>query len=217
MRVGNLKVWLGATLVGFFFLGALSAAQPVGTIPESSPPPSSFEGTLRPGDRLRFSVREDSNLAAELVVGSDGNIELPLLGQIAAAGKTLAQVSRETCRALEAEYLVTATVRLSLLDRPEKSTKRGRIYLAGRMRKIGSVEIDLSETNTLGRVILANGGLSEFADGRRVRVIRRTPGADALQTLIVDLDEILQKGRIDKDLALQDGDFVIADAKLVNW
>jgi hypothetical protein len=43
------------------------------------------------------------------------------------------------------------------------------------MRKIGSVEIDLSETNTLGRVILANGGLSEFADGRRVRVIRRTP------------------------------------------
>jgi protein involved in polysaccharide export with SLBB domain len=33
----------------------------------------------------------------------------------------------------------------------------------------------------------------------------------------VDLDEILQKGRIDKDIALIDGDFIIADAKLVNW
>lgn len=208
---------LSATLAALLALGAGRAAQPAAPTPDKAPPPRSFEGELRPGDRLRFSVREDPNLATELLVGSDGNLELPLLGQIVAAGKTIAQVTEETRKALESEYLVSATVRISLTERPEKSTKRGRVYLAGRMRKIGSVEIDLSDANTLGRVVLANGGLSEFADGRRVRIIRRTPDSETLQTIIVDLDEILQKGRIDKDIALRDGDFVIADAKLVNW
>jgi protein involved in polysaccharide export with SLBB domain len=108
-------------------------------------------------------------------------------------------------------------VRLLLVERPEKSSSRGRVYLAGQMRKIGVVEIDLSERNTVGRVILANGGLSDFADARRIRIIRKMAGGEQLETITVDLEEVLKKGRIDRDIPLLDGDFVIADAKLVNW
>ena len=110
-----------------------------------------------------------------------------------------------------------ATVRLLLIDRPEKSSSRGRVYLAGQMRKIGVVEIDLSERNTVGRVILASGGLSDFADAKRIRIVRKSAGGGDLETLTVDLEEVLKKGRIDRDVPLFDGDFVIADSKLVNW
>ena len=172
---------------------------------------------LRPGDRLRFAVLEDTDAAAEVVVNASGKIDLPLLGLWGVAGKSVDEVTRETKAALESEYFVSATVRLLLVDRPEKSSSRGRVYLAGQMRKIGVVEIDLSERNTAGRVILSSGGLSDFADAKRIRIVRKSPGRDELETLTVDLEEVLKKGRIDRDVPLFDGDFVIADAKLVNW
>jgi polysaccharide biosynthesis/export protein len=162
-------------------------------------------------------VLEDADASAELVVNASGKIDLPLLGLWSVSGKAVDQVTQETKTALEAEYFVKATVRLLLVERPEKSSSRGRVYLAGQMRKIGVVEIDLSERNTVGRVILANGGLSDFADARRIRIIRKMAGGEQLETITVDLEEVLKKGRIDRDIPLLDGDFVIADAKLVNW
>ena len=172
---------------------------------------------LRPGDRLRFSVQEDPEATAEIVVNASGKGDFPLLGLWAVAGRTVEQIAAEARTALEAEFLVRATVRLLLVERPEKSSSRGRVYLAGQMRKIGVVEIDLSESNTAGRVILASGGLSDFADAKRIRIVRKVAGRADLETLTVDLEEVLKKGRIDRDVPLLDGDFVIADAKLVNW
>jgi protein involved in polysaccharide export with SLBB domain len=172
---------------------------------------------LRPGDRLRFSVQEDPEATAEIVVNASGKGDFPLLGLWVVAGRTVEQIAAEARTALEAEFLVRATVRLLLVERPEKSSSRGRVYLAGQMRKIGVVEIDLSESNTAGRVILASGGLSDFADAKRIRIVRKVAGRADLETLTVDLEEVLKKGRIDRDVPLLDGDFVIADAKLVNW
>jgi polysaccharide export outer membrane protein len=180
------------------------------------PPAAPGELLLRPGDRLRFSVMEDPDLSAEAVISGSGKIELPLIGLSVAAGKSVEQVSAEARQALEAAFLVKATVRIMLVERPERSANRGRVFLAGQMRKIGVADIDLSENNTLGRVVLANGGLADFADGRKIRIIRKRGSSAVVETLIVDLDEVLKKGRIDKDVPLFDGDFVIADAKLVN-
>ncbi len=200
------RVLFACALLAWFTLTSPVAGAPAGT-----------DLPLRPGDRLRFAVLEDADASAELVVNASGKIDLPLLGLWSVAGKAVDQVAQETKSALEAEYFVKATVRLLLVDRPDKSSSRGRVYLAGQMRKIGVVEIDLSERNTAGRVILANGGLSDFADARRIRIIRKAAGGEQLETITVDLEEVLKKGRIDRDIPLLDGDFVIADAKLVNW
>ena len=200
------RVLFACAFLAWFTLTSPVAGAPAGT-----------DLPLRPGDRLRFAVLEDADASAELVVNASGKIDLPLLGLWSVAGKAVDQVAQETKSALEAEYFVKATVRLLLVDRPDKSSSRGRVYLAGQMRKIGVVEIDLSERNTAGRVILANGGLSDFADARRIRIIRKMAGGEQLETITVDLEEVLKKGRIDRDIPLLDGDFVIADAKLVNW
>lgn len=202
-------------LRSFLILGFLLAAGAAASAPEASAGPAEMK--LRPGDRLRFAVLEDSDASAEVVVNASGKIDLPLLGLWSVAGKGVDEVTNETKSALESEYFVRATVRFLLVDRPEKSSSRGRVYLAGQMRKIGVVEIDLSERNTVGRVILASGGLSDFADAKRIRIVRKSAGGGDLETLTVDLEEVLKKGRIDRDVPLFDGDFVIADSKLVNW
>jgi protein involved in polysaccharide export with SLBB domain len=207
-----------ARRLAFTFAVLLGGLDPVPTLAaEVNTASAPAEIRLRPGDRLRFAVLEDSDAAAEVVVNASGKIDLPLLGLWAVSGKSVDEVTRETKSALESEYFVRATVRLLLVDRPEKSSSRGRVYLAGQMRKIGVVEIDLSERNTVGRVILSSGGLSDFADAKRIRIVRKSAGGGDLETLTVDLEEVLKKGRIDRDVPLLDGDFVIADSKLVNW
>lgn len=207
-----------ARRLAFTFAVLLGGLDPVPTLAaEVNTASAPAEIRLRPGDRLRFAVLEDSDAAAEVVVNASGKIDLPLLGLWAVSGKSVDEVTRETKSALESEYFVRATVRLLLVDRPEKSSSRGRVYLAGQMRKIGVVEIDLSERNTVGRVILSSGGLSDFADAKRIRIVRKSAGGGDLETLTVDLEEVLKKGRIDRDVPLFDGDFVIADSKLVNW
>lgn len=172
---------------------------------------------LRVGDRLRFAVSEDPETGGDVVVNASGMIDLPLLGLRPAAGRTVEQVTAEVRAALEADYFVRATVRLSLIDRPDRAANRGRVFLAGQMKKIGVVEVDLTEKNTVGRVILANGGLGDFADARRIKIVRKSGPAGELETLTVDLEEVLKKGRIDRDVPLADGDFILADAKLINW
>ncbi|MEY4089102.1 MAG: hypothetical protein RJB55_1373 [Verrucomicrobiota bacterium] len=207
-----------ARRLAFTFAVLVGGLDPVPTLAaEVNTASAPAEIRLRPGDRLRFAVLEDSDAAAEVVVNASGKIDLPLLGLWAVSGKSVDEVTRETKSALESEYFVRATVRLLLVDRPEKSSSRGRVYLAGQMRKIGVVEIDLSERNTVGRVILSSGGLSDFADAKRIRIVRKSAGGGDLETLTVDLEEVLKKGRIDRDVPLLDGDFVIADSKLVNW
>lgn len=215
---GWARTALIARRLAFTFAVLLGGLDPVPTLAaEVNTASAPAEIRLRPGDRLRFAVLEDSDAAAEVVVNASGKIDLPLLGLWAVSGKSVDEVTRETKSALESEYFVRATVRLLLVDRPEKSSSRGRVYLAGQMRKIGVVEIDLSERNTVGRVILSSGGLSDFADAKRIRIVRKSAGGGDLETLTVDLEEVLKKGRIDRDVPLLDGDFVIADSKLVNW
>jgi protein involved in polysaccharide export with SLBB domain len=103
------------------------------------------------------------------------------------------------------------------LQRPGKSSVRGRVYLSGQIRRIGAFEIDRAEANTVGKVILAAGGLTDFADARKIKIVRVSPNNGEPTTQIVDLREVIEKGRIDKDVPIYDGDFVIVDARLVNW
>ncbi len=172
---------------------------------------------LRPGDRLRFQVAEADEPAVELVVNAAGLLDIPYLGPALVAGQSIRAVAAAIKRDLEKGYFVTATVRLLLTERPGKSSVRGRVYLSGQVRRIGAFEIDRAEANTVGKVILAAGGLTDFADTRKIKIVRVSPTNGEPTTLVVDLREVIEKGRIDKDVPVYDGDFVIVDARLVNW
>lgn len=172
---------------------------------------------LRPGDRLRFQVVEADEPAVELVVNAAGLLDIPYLGPALVAGQSIRAVAATIKRDLEKGYFVHATVRLLLTERPGKSSVRGRVYLSGQVRRIGAFEIDRADANTVGKVILAAGGLTDFADTKKIKIVRISPTNGEPTTLVVDLREVIEKGRIDKDVPIYDGDFVIVDARLVNW
>lgn len=177
--------------------------------------PATSARPLAVGDRLRYQVVEDGDNPVELAISNTGMIDVPYHGPMKAAGKLPPELAASIKSELEANFYVTATVRLEVLAFSQGAVNRGRVHLAGQVRRVGPIEIDLSEKSTLGQTILAAGGLADFADPRNVRIIRRE-GAET-RTIKVDLREVLNHGRIDKDVELMDGDFIIVDERLVNW
>ncbi len=186
-------------------------------LPAADPLPERLEERpLAIGDRVHYRVMEDGEPRVELTVTNTGALELPFYGLIAAVGKTPAELRREIKTALEAELYRQATVQLSVVEYRIGALNRGRVHLSGAVNRVGAVEIDLDQENSLGRVLLTAGGLSDFADKRNVRIVRRSPDGET-QTITVDLREVLDHGRLDKDVELVDGDFVIVNERLINW
>lgn len=214
----------GSLLTVLLLCPAPPAAHGAETSEPGTPPPTSVTITagaadsdrLRPGDRLRFQIVEDGSPAVDLLIGEDGRVETPYLGFMPAAGLSLETLQAQLVAALEKDYYQKATVRMAVTQRAGKAVNMGRIYIAGEVRRIGQVEVAKSENVLLSQVLLANGGFSDFADLRRVKIFRRNP-TGAVETIIVNLRNIIELGRINEDVSVLDGDFILVGSKLVNW
>jgi protein involved in polysaccharide export with SLBB domain len=171
---------------------------------------------LRAGDRLRFQIVEDGSAVIDLLIGEDGRIEVPYLGFVEAAGLSPDLLRVRLSEALEKDFYHKATVRLSVIQRSGKGVNMGRVYIAGEVRRIGQVEISKSEHVLLSQVMLANGGFTDFADLRRVKIFRRQTSG-AVETIVVNLRDIIELGKINLDVPMLDGDFVLVGSKLVSW
>jgi protein involved in polysaccharide export with SLBB domain len=206
-----------STLLLTLLAAALLARAAVPATPASTVAPSApAENIINVGDRLRYQVLEDEDPPTEIVVSNTGRIELPYYGPIEAAGKSLPQLVSDITLALQKDLYVKATVRLNVIEFHTRAVNRGRVHLSGQVRKIGPVDIDMSELNTLGKIILAAGGVTDFAETRAVRIIRKSADG-GFTTISVDLRAVLEKGQIEKDVELRDGDFIIVDERLIKW
>lgn len=167
------------------------------------------------GDRLSFRIIEDEEDPKPLVVTDSGELEVPYIGRFAALGKTCRELAQALKVELEKDYYYQATVVLAI-DLMAKS--RGKVYLVGPVRMPGPQEIPSDEVLTLSKAILRAGGFNDFADKRHVKVTRKAgPDRRDEQTFTVDVSEILEKGKMAKDLPLQPGDLIYVPERLVRF
>jgi protein involved in polysaccharide export with SLBB domain len=166
------------------------------------------------GDRLSFRIIEDEEDPKQLSVTDSGDLEFPYIGRFPAAGKTCKQLAGELKTELEKEYYYKATV-IVAVDVMTKS--RGKVYLVGPVRSPGPQEIPSDEILTLSKAILRAGGFSDFADQKNVKVTRK-PGPDAEeQKFIVNVGEVLEKGKTESDLPLESGDLIYIPERTIRF
>jgi protein involved in polysaccharide export with SLBB domain len=169
---------------------------------------------LGAGDRLSYRVVEERREPVGLTVADSGEVEVPLIGRVKASGRTCRELAQAIRPILEREYFYHATVIVGLDAVSAKA--RGRVYISGQVRTQGAIDIPPDERFTLSKAILKAGGFADFANHRKIKLVRKN-AAGAAQTTIVDLDAVTVKGQLDKDPELEPDDTIIVPEKFVNF
>jgi polysaccharide export outer membrane protein len=167
------------------------------------------------GDKLSFRIIEDLEDPKPLIVTDSGDVEVPYIGRFPALDKTCRQLAREIKTELEKEYYYQATVIIAV-DLLSKS--RGKVYLVGSIRLPGPQEVPTDEVFTLSKAIMRAGGFGDFADKKHVKVTRKRTSDEAKNlVLTVNLVEVIEKGKTDKDLKLEAGDLIYVPSRTINF
>jgi polysaccharide biosynthesis/export protein len=168
---------------------------------------------LQIGDRLSMRVVEDRKPPVSLIVTDSGEVEVPLIGRVEAKGRSCKRLAYAIKAPLEREYYYKATVIIGLDFETLKSP--GRVYVTGQVRNQGPLDIPPDETFTVSRAIIRAGGFADFANKRRVKLVRKN--GDKTETIVVDLELVIKKGRTDKDPVVEPDDTIIVPERLINF
>lgn len=202
------------------FLGCrlASAAAPATTnslaIPDDAKSPLSDLRRLGPGDRVTYRVIEDQDDPRSLTITDSGDLEVPYLGLVRAAGRSSSQLAQEVKGLLEEKLYYQATVVIAV-ELVNKTRITGKVYVTGQVRNKGGFEIPAGESLTVSKAILNAGGFSDFSDKRNVKLIRKT--AEGTKTFVINVLDIWEKGELKKDLEVQADDLIVVTARLVNY
>lgn len=175
---------------------AVSAATAVAASESSAADPGYLLG---PEDVLLISVWKDDHLTREVVVRPDGMISFPLVGDLAAEGKTVDELRSDLVRRL-VKYIPTVNVTVAVTK-----VLSYKIYVVGRVTKPGEYLVG-HYTDVLQALSLA-GGLTPFAAENDIKVIRRVMGQQ--QVFAFRYGDV-RKGRdLEQNILLQRGDVVM--------
>ncbi len=169
---------------------------------------SDYDYQIAPGDVLNVFVwRNPEVSAAGIPVRPDGRISAPLIDSIIASGKTPAQLADEIENIL-AEYIkepfVTVTVTGII------GGYKQQIRVIGEVAKPSA--LPYSENMTLLDVMIAVGGLTEFASGNKASIVRKYNGNE--DNFVVRLEDLLKGGDISANVNMFPGDIVIVPESL---
>lgn len=150
-------------------------------------------------DVLLVSVWRDPDLTREVPVRPDGKISLPLIQDIAAAGKTPAELGQEIQIRLKA-YMSNPSV--TVIVREINSIK---IYLLGEVARPGPVT-PKSQVRLLQAIAMA-GGITPFGGKKKIVIFRKTPSGETV--IEVSYQSIVSGKKPNDDLILESGDTVV--------
>lgn len=195
--------WIAMAVVSLAVLatgcaGGVPAAELTGA-PE---PAETADYVIGPGDSLQVFVWGHDDLTTDVVVRPDGEISTPLVEDMVAAGKTPTQLARDVEQVL-AEYVRTPTV--TVMVRNFVGEYESQIRVVGQATQPQS--LPYRNGMTLLDVMIAVGGLSEFAAGNKAQVVRKVDGKE--QAIRVRIDDLLNNGRMDQNIRMLPGDVLI--------
>lgn len=116
------------------------------------------------GDVLELSVWRESDMQKQVVVRPDGKVSFPLVGDIDAAGKTVAQLKSDIEAALE-KYVPDAVASVAVV-----SANSMLVSVQGRVSRPGRYPI--TGTTTFLDVMAQAGGPTPFANTCKVKLER---------------------------------------------
>jgi polysaccharide export outer membrane protein len=157
---------------------------------------------IAPNDTINLVVWHNPELNLTLPVRPDGFITLPLIGDIYASSKTSSELSDEIKTKLGG-YIRDPDVTVMIMQFVGNFSDNIRII--GEAAKPQA--IPYRQGMTVLDAIIIVGGITEFADGNRAKLVRVENNRQARYR--VRLDDLIQKGDIAANAPLYPGDVII--------
>jgi polysaccharide export outer membrane protein len=160
---------------------------------------------IGPGDTLSIIVWRNPEVSQSVPVRPDGKITTPLVEDIDAIGKTPTRLARDLEKALS-KYIQDPVV--SVIVTGFVGPYSEQIRVVGQATK--PQPIPYRKNMSLLDVIIAVGGITEFADGNRATLLR---GSDK-KSYSLRLDDLLKRGDVSANIEVRPGDVVVIPESL---
>lgn len=181
--------------------------------PASNAPPApakaaieNYSYVISPGDTLSIIVARNPELSMSVPVRPDGKISAPLVDEMVAQGKTSVQLARE----IEAElkkYVRDPVVTIVVTNIVGAYSEQIRVV----GEAVRPQFLPYKQKMTLLDVMIAVGGLTDFAAGNRATILRTTEGNKQYS---VRLKDLLKGGDVSANVEMRPGDILIIPQSL---
>jgi polysaccharide export outer membrane protein len=185
-------VWLSAC-------GTTGAGFPPAPVAAQSP---DYSYVIGAGDTLNIIVWRNPELSLSVPVRPDGKVSAPLVDEMVAQGKTSSEVARDIEKKLSTyvrDPVVTVIVTSFVGPYSEQ------IRVVGEAAK--PQFLPFKQKMTLLDVMIAVGGLTDFADGNAATILRNT--GERNQQYSVRLKDLIKRGDVSANVEMRPGDILI--------
>jgi polysaccharide export outer membrane protein len=173
------------------------------TLPESAS--GQHPGVLTSGDTIRVSFTAAPELNQSEKIESDGRVNLPLIGQVYAIGKTTGQFQEELTNTYKTQLQNSEViVTLENVAIP--------VVVSGEVQKPGKIVFE--RPATVLEAIMEAGGFTAYGDAKKISVIRQVNGVQHSQ--LVDLSEVLH-GKPGRVMYVSAGDVIYVRPRFVSF
>ncbi len=191
-------------------LGMLGACSSLSSPAYQPAPPAAavndYSYVIGAGDNLQISVWRNPELSTSVPVRPDGKVSTPLVDELVAQGKTSPQLARDIEKKLATfvrDPIVTVIVTGFVGPYSEQ------------IRVVGEAArpqfLPYKQKMTLLDVMIAVGGLTDFADGNRASILR---GSESNKQYSVRLKDLIRRGDVSANVEMRPGDILIIPQSL---
>jgi polysaccharide export outer membrane protein len=154
---------------------------------------------IGPGDVLDISAWKDETLTRAVIVLPDSKISFPLIGEVTAGGKTVAQLKKEI-EAKLVRFVPDLTLSLEV-----KQVNSMLIYVIGRVNNPGRFALNVN-VNVLQALSMA-GGFNPFAKKDKIKIFRHEGGETRIFNF--QYDGVVDGKHLEENIMLKRGDVVV--------
>ena len=190
---------LAAAMLSALALGGCASA-PVGTPGMTQVATPDY--LIGPGDSVNIIVWRNPEVSMSVPVRPDGKITTPLVEDLPASGKTSTELARDIEKAL-AKFIQQPVV--TVIVTGFVGTYGEQIRVIGQAAKPQALAY--RQDMSLMDVLIAVGGVTEFASGNKASIIRHVDGT--LQKMPVRLNDLIKQGDMSANVSMRPGDVLV--------
>jgi polysaccharide export outer membrane protein len=199
-NIAKVLAHIGAA-ASLLVLGACASQSVLPSAPTSARP-AAHDYLIGPGDNLNINVWRNPEISQTVPVRPDGKITTALVEDLPASGKTPTQLARDIEKVLS-KFIQQPVVTVIVTGFVPPYGEQIRVIGQAAKPQALSYRQDMS----LVDVLIAVGGLTEFAAGNKASVVRNIDGKQ--HKIEVRLYDLVKKGDITANMPMQPGDVLV--------